>query len=47
MRVFTDKKSGDQYVEIPTRAPVKMQMYMKNLAFASGRSSYSAGNIGF
>lgn len=38
MRVFTDKKTKEQYVEIPTRAPAKMQMYAKTLAFASGRT---------
>ena len=37
MRVFTDKKTGEPYVEIPTRAPVKMQMYAKTLAFALGK----------
>lgn len=40
MKIFTDKKSGDQYVIFPTRLPAKMQMYMKNLAFSSGRSLY-------
>lgn len=38
MRLFTDKKSGEQYVEIPTRAPAKMQMYAKTLAFATGKT---------
>ena len=38
MRVFTDKSTGEQYVEIPTRAPAKMQMYAKTLAFASGKT---------
>ena len=38
MRVFTDKKTKEQYVEIPTRAPVKMQMYAKTLAFATGKT---------
>ena len=38
MRVFTDKKTGEQYVEIPTRAPAKMQIYTKTLAFAKGQT---------
>jgi hypothetical protein len=38
MRVFTDKKTGEQYVEIPTRAPAKMQIYAKTLAFAKGQT---------
>lgn len=38
MRCFTDKRSGLQYVEIPTRAPSRMQMYAKTLAFASSRT---------
>jgi hypothetical protein len=38
MRIFTDNKTGEQYVEIPTRAPAKMQMYAKTLAFASGKT---------
>jgi predicted DNA-binding protein len=38
MRVFTDKRTGEQYVEIPTRAPVKMQMYAKTLSFATGKT---------
>ncbi|MDD3760628.1 MAG: hypothetical protein PHO57_07330 [Acidithiobacillus sp.] len=38
MRLFTDKKTGEQYIEIPTRAPVKMQMYAKTLAFAGGET---------
>jgi hypothetical protein len=37
MRVFTDKKSGEQYVEIPTRAPALMQVYTKTLAYAGGK----------
>ncbi|BDB13401.1 hypothetical protein [Acidithiobacillus ferrooxidans] len=38
MRIFTDNKTGEQYVEIPTRAPAKMQMYAKTLAFAMGKT---------
>lgn len=38
MRVFTDKSTREHYVEIPTRAPAKMQIYAKTLAFASGRT---------
>ncbi|WP_215884506.1 hypothetical protein [Acidithiobacillus sulfurivorans] len=38
MRVFTDKKTGETYVEIPTRAPTKMQVYARTLAFASNRT---------
>ena len=37
MRVFTDKKTKEQYVEIATRAPTKMQMYAKTLAFAMAK----------
>ncbi|AUW32500.1 hypothetical protein A5904_05560 [Acidithiobacillus caldus] len=38
MRVFTDKRSGKPYVEIATRAPTKMQIYAKTLAFAHART---------
>ncbi|WP_215866182.1 hypothetical protein [Acidithiobacillus thiooxidans] len=38
MRVFTDKKTGKTFVEIPTRAPSKMQIYAKTLAFATGKT---------
>jgi hypothetical protein len=36
---MTDKNTGEQqYVEMTTRAPAKMQMYAKTLAFAKGQS---------
>jgi hypothetical protein len=37
MRAFIDKKTGEQYVEIPTRIPAKMQIYAKTLALAGGK----------
>lgn len=38
MRVFTHGRTGVVFVEIPTRAPVKMQKYAKVLAYATGKT---------
>lgn len=38
MRNFTDRKSGEVYVEISTRAPAKMHIYARTLAKVSSRT---------
>lgn len=38
MRVFNDKKTGNYYVAISTRAPIRMHVYAKTLACSSGKT---------